>query len=333
MRILVMGGSVFVSRAMAEVAVARGHSVTTFNRGLTGEPVPGVHQLTGDRNDPDALRQVTEVGDFDLVFDTGYTPAELRASTAALEPHAAHYAFVSSINVFPGWPVQADYRAGGLHAGDADAGDELPDDLDEAAAYGWRKAGAEQVVLRSFGPARSTLLRAGLIVGPHDGIGRLPWWLSRIARGGTVLAPGAPDAELRLIDARDIAEFALTVAGGAYEVTGPAHQITRAQLFDECRRVTGSDAEFRWVDDAWLARQDVAYWTEIPLWIPADEAAGIIAHDTRAAEAVGLACRPVFDTLIDTWQWMRAIEGGWRPSPRTPGLSADREAALIAAAP
>jgi hypothetical protein len=318
---------------MAEVATARGHSVTTFNRGLTGEPVLGVHQLIGDRNDPESLRQVTQAGEFDLVFDTGYTPAELRASATALEPHAAHYAFVSSINVYPGWPERADYRAGGLHAGDPDAGDELPDELDEAAAYGWRKAGAEQAVLRSFGESRSTLLRAGLIAGPHDGIGRLPWWLSRIARGGTVLAPGSPTAELRLIDARDIAEFALTLARGAYEVAGPAHQINRAQLFDECRKATGSDAEFRWVDDEWLARQDVAYWTEIPLWIPADEAAGMVAHDTRPAEAAGLACRPVFDTLIDTWQWMRSLDGGWSPSARTPGLSAEREAALIAAAP
>lgn len=331
MRILVLGGTVFLSRNVAETAVALGHSVTTFSRGVSGSPVPGVRALTGDRTDPESLRQLA--GDeYDLVFDTAYYPDRVRQAVELLEPSTRHYAFTSTINVFPGWPEQADYQAGGIFDGDPDAvGEQVPDDLPEGGEYGWRKVGAERAVLRAFGERRSSILRAGLIVGPHDGVGRLPWWLDRVARGGQVLAPGDPNDELRLIDARDIAAFALRLPAGTFEVTGPARQITRGQLFALLRDVTRSDAEFRWVPDDYLAGTDVAAWTELPLWSPTKEAPGLFAHDSRAAEAAGLACRPVRDTLRDVWEWMTELPGGWQPAERTPGLAPDKERELLAA--
>ncbi|HEX8094105.1 MAG TPA: hypothetical protein VF542_09765, partial [Jatrophihabitans sp.] len=173
-------------------------------------------------------------------------------------------------------------------------------------------------------------LRAGLIVGPNDRVGRLPWWLDRVARGGRTLAPGRPEDELRMIDARDIAEFALLRPAGTFEVTGPAHQINRGQLLAEAREVTGSDAEFVWVSDDYLTAAGVEGWTELPLWSPAADVPGLWAHDTTAAEAAGLACRPVRQTLLDTWDWMRSIEGGWQRSERTPGLAPEREQELLA---
>jgi nucleoside-diphosphate-sugar epimerase len=330
MEILVLGGTAFLSRAVAELGVARGHNVTTFNRGQTGPPVAGARAITGDRADPQDLSKLAGAS-FDLVFDTGYLPEVVRASAELLEPHAGHYAFTSSINAYPGWPAQADYRQHGVYDGDPDAaGEQVPDGLDPGAAYGWRKVGAERAVLRAFGEHRSSILRAGLIVGPQDRIGRLPWWLDRIARGGQTLAPGAPNDELRMIDARDIAEFALLRPAGAFEVTGPAHQINFGQLFAEAREVTRSDAEFVWVSDDYLTTSGVEGWTELPLWIPAASAPGLWAQDTTGAEAAGLACRPVRDTLLDTWEWMRSVEGGWRPSTATPGLASERERELLA---
>jgi nucleoside-diphosphate-sugar epimerase len=333
MRILVLGGTVFLSRNVAETAVAHGHSVTTFSRGVSGQPVPGVRALTGDRTDPESLRQLAGQ-EFDLVFDTAYYPDRVRSAVELLEPNVGHYAFTSTINVFRGWPEQADYQAGGIYDGDPDAvGEQLPDDLPEGGEYGWRKVGAERAVLRAFGEQRCCILRAGLIVGPYDGVGRLPWWLHRVSRGGQVLAPGDPDAELRMIDARDIAEFALQLPAGTFEVTGPAHQISRRQLCAELREVTGSDAEFRWLPDDYLTEAGVQAWTELPLWTPVAEAPGVFAHDTRAAEAAGLACRPVRDTLRDVWQWMTELPGGWHPAERTPGLAPDRERELLAGFP
>ncbi len=325
-----LGGTVFLSRAVAELGVARGHGVTTFNRGRTGPPVAGARALVGDRTNPEDLAQLAG-RHFDLVFDTGYLPEVVKASAELLEPSAGHYAFTSTVNVYSGWPAHADYQRHGLYDGDPDAiGEQVPEGLDESAPYGWRKVGAERAVLRAFGEHRSSILRAGLIVGPHDRIGRLPWWLDRVARGGQVLAPGSPEDELRLIDARDIAEFALLRPAGAFEVTGPAHQINRAQLLAEAREVTGSDAEFVWVDDDYLAGAGVEGWTELPLWIPPADAPGLWTQDTTGAEAAGLACRPVRDTLLDTWEWMRSIEGGWKPSDRTPGLAPERERELLA---
>ncbi|MDQ1721984.1 MAG: hypothetical protein QOI26_1718 [Pseudonocardiales bacterium] len=330
MEILVLGGTAFLSRAVAELGVARGHNVTTFNRGRTGPPVAGARAITGDRTDPQDLGKLAGAR-FDLVFDTGYLPEVVKASAELLEPSAGHYAFTSSINAYAGWPAQADYHQHGVYDGDPDAvGEQVPDGLDEAAPYGWRKVGAERAVLRAFGEHRSSILRAGLIVGPNDRIGRLPWWLDRIARGGQTLAPGTPEGELRLIDARDIAEFALLLPAGTFEVTGPAHQVSRGQLLAEAREVIGSDAEFVWVSDDYLAEAGVEGWTELPLWIPAAEAPGLWAHDTTAAEAAGLACRPVRHTLLDTWEWMRSIEGGWQPAERTPGLAPERERELLA---
>ncbi len=323
----------FLSRAVAETAVAHGHTVTAFNRGRTGSPVPGVQTVTGDRTDPESLSQLAG-RDFDLVFDTGYLPEVVKASAELLEPSAGHYAFTSSINAYPGWPSEPDYHALGTYDGDPDAvGEQVPDGLTEAGPYGWRKVGAERAVLRSFGKRRTSILRAGCIVGPYDMAGRLPWWLHRISRGGPTLAPGTPTDELRLIDARDIAEFALRLPAGTFEVTGPAHQINRGQLFDEARTITGSDAEFRWVDDSFLADAGVEGWTELPLWSPAADSPGLWAHDTTDAQAMGLACRAVRDTLVDTWEWMQSVPGGWQPSERTPGLAPDREADLLSRLP
>lgn len=330
MRILVLGGTVFLSRSVVEVVLADGHLVTTFNRGLSGEPVAGAEELHGDRRNPEDLGQLAG-REFDLVFDTGYDPSVVRATAGLLSPRAEHYAYVSSINAYPGWPEQADYQSGGVHDGDPDAGDELPDGLDAGQAYGWRKVGAERAVLRAFGPERASILRAGCIVGPYDGVGRLPWWIDRISRGGEVLAPGDPGDELRLIDARDIARFALLRAPGTFEVTGPRHQMTRGELFAAIRTVTGSDARFRWLPDEQLAGK-VEGWTELPLWVPSAEAPGVWAHHTEPAEQAGLDCRPIGETVADVWRWMRTIPGGWRPSERTPGLAPDKERGLLAQA-
>ncbi|HEX2902352.1 MAG TPA: NAD-dependent epimerase/dehydratase family protein [Jatrophihabitans sp.] len=330
MKILVLGGTVFLSRNVAQYAVEHDHSVTTFSRGRSGEPVAGARHLIGDRDDPDSLRQVADQ-DYDLVFDTAYLPYQARQAADLLEPRAGQYAFTSTVNVFPGWPHQADYHAGGTYDGDPDVpGEQVPDGLPEGGEYGWRKVAAERAVLRRFGPDRTAILRAGLIVGRYDGVGRLPWWLHRVSRGGEVLAPGRAEQQLRMIDARDIAAFALTLAAGTWEVTGPAHQISRGQLMAELRAVTNSTAEFTWVDDGFLTDAGVQGWTELPLWIPEEAAPGVFAHDTAPAEAAGLACRPVRQTLQDVWDWMQAIPGGWQPSERTPGLAAEREQQLLA---
>lgn len=326
-----IGGSVFLGRAVVVEALAAGHTVTVFNRGVSAPEPSGVTHVRGDRTVAADLDQLAGQH-FDLVVDTcGYVPTVVGLSAATLEPLADHYAFVSSVNAWPGWPEQADYHAGGVHDGDPDAA-EAPAELTEAGPYGWLKVGCERAVERAFGAARCTTLRAGCIVGPHDSaIGRLPWWTARVARGGATLVPGAPNDPVSLIDARDLAQFALLRTPGTFEATGPGGRDTRAELMAACRAVTGSDAEFVYVDDTWLGTQPVEPWTELPLWVPKEQGPSVFAHDPAEAAQAGLRWRPLAETVADTWTWQQTIEGGWQPSARTPGLDPAREQNLIAA--
>jgi len=325
MDVLVLGGSVFMGRAVVAEALAAGARVTVFNRGKSGPTPEGAEQVVGDRTVAADLEQLAGRR-FDLVVDTaGYVPAEVTLASRLLEPSCRHYVFVSTINVFPGWPSLPDFHAGGVYAGDPDA--TRADAPDPETAYGWLKSGCELAVVRSFGATRSTVLRAGCIVGPDDSqVGRLPWWIARVARGGRVLSPGDPSDPVSLIDARDIARFALLRAPGTFELGGPP--VRRSALLAVCRDVTGSDARFAWVADSWLAAQDVEEWTEIPLW---STAPSVFLSDSAPAVAAGLRCRPVLGTVADTWAWQQRVPGGWRPGPRTPGLDPEKEATLLAA--
>lgn len=331
MDVLVLGGTVFLGRAAVSEAQALGADVTIFNRGTSAPPPPGVAQVIGDRTVAADLEQLAG-RKFDVVVDTcGYVPADVARSAALLAPTCGHYAFVSSINVFPGWPEADDYHEGGVHQGDPGAirGD-VPAELSASESYGWLKAGCELAAVRAFGADRTSVLRGGCIVGPHDSaVGRLPWWIARVARGGEVLVPGAPNDPMSLIDARDLAAFALSGAAGAFEAAGPPSRDTRGDLMAACRAATGSDAQFTYVGDEWLVAQGVEAWTEVPLWVP--EAPSVFAHDTAEAEAGGLTWRPLRDTVADTWAWQQSVPGGWQRNERTPGLAPDREAQLLAA--
>jgi nucleoside-diphosphate-sugar epimerase len=331
MDVLILGGTVFLGRAVAAEALARGANVTVFNRGVSGPAPRGTRQVTGDRTVAADLAQLAG-RHFDVVVDTsGYVPADVALSANLLADSCDHYAFVSSINVFPDWPERADYQVAGPHDGSPDATRvDVPDELDPAATYGWLKAGCELAVTRAFGADRCSALRGGSIVGPDDAaVGRLPWWIDRVARGGEVLVPGAPEDTVSLIDARDLGAFALSAVPGAFEAAGPPARDTRADLMQACRDATGSDARFTYVGDEWPVEQGVEPWTELPLWAP--DAPGVFTHDTRPAVAAGLAWRPLRDTVADTWAWQQTVAGGWTPNARTPGLAPAREVELLKA--
>ena len=324
--VLVIGGSVFVGRAVVNRALAAGHRVTVFNRGRSGRVPPEVEVIVGDRTVPAELGRLAG-RQFDLVIDTcGYVPVDVAAAAEVLAPTVGHYAFVSTISVFPGWPADVDYHATPAHSAPADArAEQAPGEN----AYGWLKSGCERAVLEHFSPDRTSILRAGCIVGPDDSrTGRLPWWLDRFARPDTpVLVPGDPQDPVVLIDARDLADFALTTAPGTFEVTGPA--MTRTELMRDCANATGSPAELVWVDSTWLTQRDVAAWTDVPLWAPPDSAPSLFAHDNSAAVAAGLRHRLMMQTVADTWQWQQQLPGGWRPTEATPGLAPAKELALL----
>ncbi|RNL80985.1 NAD-dependent epimerase/dehydratase family protein [Nocardioides marmorisolisilvae] len=327
MRLLVMGGTHHVGRAYVETALALGHEVTTLNRGSVA-PAPGVESRTADRTDAAALDAALGTDTWDAVFDTWSSePVVVQQSARLLADRVGHYGYVSSRSVYT-WPIApgADESAPVVEGDPASTAAE-----DYAAA----KRGGELAVLESF-TDRSLLARCGLILGPYEIVGRLPWWLGRIARGGRVPAPGPISRGLQYVDARDLAAFMIRAAEngttGTFDtVSAPGHT-TIGELLDACVAVTGSDAELVWLTPEQVEAAGVGGWTELPIWVPpTGELIGLHEGDTAAARAAGLSCRPAADTVADTWAWLQT-EGF--PSARSGragrlGTSPEQEQALL----
>jgi nucleoside-diphosphate-sugar epimerase len=321
MRILVLGGTVFLGRHVVAAALARGHEVTVFTRGV--HPVPdGVEALVGDRGgDLSAL----ERGEWDAVVDTsGYQAADVGRLCTLLADRVGHYVFVSSCNVYPAWPEEP-----------VDEDSPVWDTDDDE--YGPQKAASERAGEAAL-PGRFATVRAGLICGPHDNIFRLPWWVRRIAAGGRVPAPGDPAQPVQLVDARDLATFLLDLGerriAGAFNGTAPAGEQTMGEVLEAAVAATGSGAELVWIPDERLQALEVEPWSELPLWLPAAQFPGTWTTGTERAQAAGLRCRPVAETVEDVAAWLRA--GGeeeldeWRAELRPPRMPEGRERALLA---
>ncbi|WP_405819599.1 NAD-dependent epimerase/dehydratase family protein [Streptomyces sp. NBC_00838] len=331
MRLLILGGTEFVGRAVAEAALARDWQVTVFHRGRH-EPPAGVDVLHGDRTAPDGLTALTgtaagAASGWDVVVDTwSGAPSAVLDAARLLAGRAGHYAYVSSRSVYA-YPTPAGLPEDGpLVEGAADAGQR---------DYARDKRGGELAAEAAFGE-RALLVRAGLILGPWENVGRLPWWLGRIARGGPVLAPGPRDNPLQYIDVRDLAEWTLDAAqrglGGAYNLVSPPGHTTMGELLEACAEVTGSDAELRWTDPDAILAAGVEPWTDLPVWLPQGELHDMMHRgDVSKALAAGLRCRPVRETVLDTWAWLRSIGGTAPQRPDRPalGLAPEVEAALL----
>jgi 2'-hydroxyisoflavone reductase len=307
MRLLVLGGTRFVGRAIVTAASGLGWEVTTFNRGVSGPDEANVMALRGDRGRAGDLVRLAGAGPWDAVVDTsGFVPRETLAVAEHLEPVVSRYLFMSTVSVYRLWPAEPLSELSEVLYCPPDAGPEYGEDTEDGPTmYGYQKAGCESAVTRTFGSDRSTILRPGVVLGPQEYVGRLPWWVRRIARGGNVLAPGAPDRSIQPVDVRDVAAFALRAVehdlSGTYNVTAPTGRETFGGLLESCAVATHSDAELVWVPDEQLLAHRVRQWSEIPLWRTFP---GTWAVDASAAQSRGLSCRPLAATVADTWSWM-----------------------------
>jgi 2'-hydroxyisoflavone reductase len=316
MRILVLGGTQFLGRHTVDVALAREHEVTTFNRGRTRpELFPGVEKLHGDRDgDLSALAGRS----FDAVVDTsGYVPRVVGETIDALGD-VGHYTFVSSISVYADLSTPPTESSAVL---------ELEAPTEEwREAYGELKADCEDVVRERFPDA--FVPRPGLIVGPWDPTGRFTYWPERLAAGGRVLAPAPPDAHAQVIDARDLAGWIVRAAedrlAGTYNAVG--RPVTREALLETCRRVAASDAEVVWVDPGFLVAHDVGEWMELPLWLSSPEYAAMLSVDPSRAFAAGLETRPLEESVRDTLAW---VESGEAPAETDAGLDREKEQRVL----
>ncbi len=332
MRLLILGGTVFLGRHLVDEARARGHDVTLFNRGTHADVHADVEQLRGDRRgDLAALRG----RDWDAAIDTNaYVPWEVTAIAETLRDRVPHLALVSSISVHADFS-RADYdESSPVHVWTEDMLARARAHRDDRAVivelYGPLKAACEQAIEEAV-PGRALVVRPGLIVGPYDPTDRFTYWARRTSQDGELLAPGRPQRPVQVIDARDLAAWMVTLAErrvtGVYQATGPERPLAMAEVVEAGCAVSGSNANVVWVPDAYLVEAGVGPWMEMPLWIPESDpqVRALCQADVSRARRAGLTYRPLADTLRDTQAW-DAARG--RP-PLNAGLAPGREAELL----
>jgi 2'-hydroxyisoflavone reductase len=324
MKLLILGGTIFLGRHLVDVALQRGHDVTLFNRGQHNPDLfPDVEKLQGDRYRDLSL---LEGRSWDAVIDTcGYTPRAVGQAATKLAGSVDHYTFISSISVY------ADTSIVGLTEDSPVRS--LPAEPAKAATsllYGPLKAAAERAAEQAM-PHRTLVIRPGLIVGPHDDADRFAYWPRRVAQGGQVLAPGRPDKAIQVIDVRDLASWnihmAETGATGVFNATGPDYVLTMGQFLEACKEVSGSDARIVWVDEVFLLEAGVTPFEDLPVWMTdAEELHGFHAVDSSRAIGAGLTFRPIERTVADTLTWDRARAPDIQYKA---GISREREQKLL----
>ncbi len=327
MKLLILGGTLFLGRHLTEAALERGHTVTLFNRRQhNADLFPDVEKIRGDR---DGELSALEGGRWDAAIDVhGRVPRIVRTSAALLAPAVGHYTFISTTSVYGDQSIPNMDENAPL----ATIADPTVEDPTGPNYYGPLKVLCEQAVREAL-PGRALVIRPGLIVGPHDPTNRFTYWPRRIAQGGDLLAPDGPDHPARFIDARDLAAWTIQMiesgATGIYNARGPSETLTFGELLDTGKAITGSDARFVWVDEPFLLDAGVRPYMEMPLWIPnLPERAGFYSISSDKAIAAGLTFRPIAATIRDTLAWDATQPPD---APRPCGLPPERERALLTA--
>jgi 2'-hydroxyisoflavone reductase len=326
--ILVLGGTGFLGPHVVTSALARGHTITLFNRGKTQPGLfPDVEKLHGDRDGHlEALANRT----WDAVVDpSGYVPRLVKASATLLAPSVGHYVFISTISVY----AKHDAVGADESAPVATIADETSED--SKAHYGPLKALCEQAAEAAM-PGRVATIRPGLIIGPGDPTGRFSHWPTRLAEGGEVLAPGDGSTPTQYIDGRDLGAWIVKLIEdrtvGTMNALGPATPVTMKQVLDACNAALGGKARLTWVDADFLDSRGVEGWRDMPMWIDnKGEYAGFGTMQNIRAVKAGLVFRPIGDTAKDTIAWLQTLPEDQRAKARSSGITPDKEAQVLAA--
>jgi 2'-hydroxyisoflavone reductase len=334
LKILVLGGTRFLGPHVAEYALARGHTVTFFNRGRTNPGVlPQVERIQGDRNGQlDGLKGRS----WDAVIDTsGYVPRHVRLSAELLRPQVPHYVFISTVSVYASFAAANDETSSVGRLEDATV------EKVDGTTYGPLKALCESAATAVYGAERTTVIRPGLIVGPDDNTDRFTYWPARAARGGQLAAPGTPQDPVQVIDVRDLAEFTVHAiehrTAGVFNALSPPGRFTIGDVVNESIAAAGEIVkpavapQAVWIPADFLAQQQVAPWSDMPVWAPSvGEEAGFALVSADRASKAGMQIRPMADTVAATMRWHLQRPETEREGLRA-GLSPEREAELLAA--
>ncbi|MBH0130874.1 NAD-dependent epimerase/dehydratase family protein [Salinibacterium sp. NK8237] len=315
-RVLILGGTGWLGRAIAQAAMQGGADVTCLARGESGSAVEGAHLIRADRTQPGAYDELT--GDWDAVIEVSRDPGQVESALQALSSRAEHWTFVSTVSV---------YERNDVPGADESTETVDPVDMDD---YAQAKVSAERASARHRGEGL-LVARPGLIVGPGDPTDRFGYWPARLHRGGRVLAPTFADRSVQVIDVDDLAAW--IVQAGLARTAGVINAVGNALPFEEFLELTADVAafagSFEQRDDAWLAEHDIRYWAgprSLPLWIPAIDA-GFAQRNNARYRASGGKLRPLRETITRTLD--DELSRG-RDRPRASGLGADEEARALA---
>lgn len=334
MRLVVLGGTRFVGRAICQAAYRRGYDVVVFNRGLSGPPPRGALAVRGDRTtiaDLRALaRLVDERGGADIVIDPAcYAPSHALMSARSLKEVAPSYAVISTVTAHKDWPASPVDATSATYDTAITEGPNT-----NMALYGRLKAGVERAVAAIYGDMNTLVLRPGAILGPSEDLGRLPDYLRRAAAGEFVVG-GDPERAFQYVDVRDLADFTLLCAEtgrpGAFDVVTAPGAYTWGDVAAAIATATGGKPVF--IDDATLLAAGVEPWRGLPLWLPDDDdSRAVFDVDGQAAFDAGFTTRPLPDTVADTWAWLQEEGLDWQPTSRAAvsGLDPEVERRLLA---
>jgi 2'-hydroxyisoflavone reductase len=324
MRVLVLGGTAFLSGEVARQAIEAGHDVTCAARGRSGRPPQDARFVRLDRRDTDALAPLSRT-EWDAVIDVADSPALVRSAVATLGPHTQHWTYVSTGSVY------ADRCTPGQRA-DARTLEPPPeaDGLGESVlhGYGGDKVACEQAVAAAVGD-RAFICRPGLIVGPGDPSGRFTYWPTRVAGNEEVLAPGTPTDLVQMIDVRDLATWLLIAAETRRIGTldGRSRSRGRGDMLNAIAQGVDAQPTFTWVDQEFLLAHQVKPYMgprSLPLWLPLPDYGGVMARDVAASMAADLRTRPLEETARDTLLWAKQT-----PDAVITGLTRQEEASLL----
>ncbi len=324
MRILIIGGTAFVGRHIAQAAIDAGHDVTLFHRGRTGPDLfPQATHLTGDRDEDLAA---LGAGEWAATVDVcAYVPRQVRALARALGGRGGHHLFISTASVYR-TPVAPGFDESAPLAELADP------DVEEITAqtYGGLKVRCERAAAELHG-AGTTIVRPTYVIGPYDRSYRFTWWVERLARGGEVLAPGEPQDPIQVIDARDMGVWTIELlekaVAGTFHAVSPQPPFGFADLLETiAAQVAPAGTRLTWVSRDYLLGEgeDDA---SLPMWPGGDSERDINAASPAAALAAGLQPRPLSQSVAEIHAHERRFPTA---VPDGVGLSPQREADLLA---
>jgi 2'-hydroxyisoflavone reductase len=314
---------------MVRAILKQGHNVTLFNRGRTNPDLfEKLETINGDRLTNDIQRLSNQK--WDLIVDTAcYIPRAVSMLMDAVDKSAVkQYIFISTISVYK------DLTKKGVDEDSELATMDDPTSEDVGKYYAALKVRCEQTAEQAL-PGRVTIIRCGQIIGPGDKTDRFTYWPERTAAGGEVLAPGTGEDYLQTIDVRDLAEWVALCAErnftGVYNSTNPAGLYTFRDVTRLCKELLNSDARFTWVPASFLRQQNVADFTDLPLWpYPDGPYSAIWYANAERATAKGLKHRPLAETIVDIHNWFQALPED-RRQKRLAGISREQERELLSA--